>query len=96
MENNDEEEEEEESEEKEGDQKESNNNGQEKQKKFLNFILHLSERSAVRRWREQTFGVGADPRLALLYMEGRDEVRAKIYQPVIDHRKNLRIVKSRV
>ena len=64
-----------------------------KQAKFLNFILHLSERAAMRRWKEQTFGVGADPRVALALMEERDRIRAATYEPIIEHRKSLRAAK---
>lgn len=47
----------------------------------------------MRRWKEQVFGLGADPRLAILYMTERDKLRAGVYEPIIEHRKNLRAVR---
>jgi hypothetical protein len=47
----------------------------EKQKKFCNFILHLHEKTGLRRWKEQVFGVGGDKRYGLLLVETRDKIR---------------------
>jgi hypothetical protein len=35
-------------------------------KKFLNFVMHLQERTAMRTWYGNVFGLGGDPRLAKL------------------------------
>lgn len=46
-----------------------------KKKKFLNFILNLSSKKALRRWKEQVFGIGGDPRLGVLLIDERERVR---------------------
>lgn len=68
----------------------------EKQKKFCNFILHLHEKTTLRRWKEQVFGIGADPRLALMMIEERDKIRDEFYKPVLEHRKSLKLMRFKL
>lgn len=45
---------------------ESGLKAQERQRKFCTFILKLNEKHALRTWKEKTWGLGGDPRLALM------------------------------
>lgn len=60
-----------------------------KQKKFMNFILHLNEKNALRHWRQQVFGLGADPRYKVLMNERRESMRERIFKPVQETKKNI-------
>lgn len=68
----------------------------EKKKKFLRFILNLSSKQAFRKWKTEVFGLGGDPRLALLLITERDKVRQEFFHPQIQRRKNLRFLKKLV
>ena len=58
--------------------------------------MHLAEKNAFRGWKENTFGLGGDPRLALLLIEERDRIRRHYYHPVVEHRKSLRFCRVAV
>ena len=42
------------------------------------------------------FGIGVDPRLALMLIEERDQVREQFYKPILEHRKSLMEIKVKV
>jgi len=50
----------------------------------------------LRTWKEKIWGLGGDPRLALMMMQERDRIREEFYKPVIESRKNIRIAKRMI
>lgn len=50
----------------------------------------------MRTWKEKTWGLGGDPRLALMMMQERNKIRDEFYKPVIESRKNIRIAKRMI
>lgn len=70
------------------------NRAREKQIKFFNFILHLTEKHALRTWKEKVWGVGGDPRLALMMCMERDRIRDEYYKPIADQRKNMKVARN--
>lgn len=49
--------------------------------KFLGFIINLHIKTGLRRWKEQVFGMGGDPRLAILLTNERETVRKVYVEP---------------
>jgi len=40
--------------------------------------------------------LGGDPRLALMMMQERDRIREEFYKPILESRKNIRIVRRMI
>ena len=54
------------------------------------------EMAALRKWKDQTFGLGGDPRLAVLLRDERQKVREKYVEPILKQRKLLMSLKRRL
>jgi hypothetical protein len=54
------------------------------------------EMTALRKWKDQTFGSGGDPRLAVLLRDERQKVREKYVEPILKQRKLLMNLKRRL
>ena len=68
----------------------------EKQKKFCNFIMNLHVRAGLRRWKDQVFGLGGDPRLSLLWQRHITQVKQSKQAPTRLLRKKLKLQKAQL
>ncbi len=65
-----------------------------KKTKFLGFIINLHIKTGFRRWKEQVFGMGGDPRLALLLTSLRQQVRSQYFEPQLKRMKVIAQIKD--
>jgi len=49
--------------------------------KFLGFIKNMHIKTGFRKWKEQVFGTGGDPRMAYMLTNQREELRASLIEP---------------